>query len=118
MNATATATIKDGVCDFCTDPNIVWSYGCGPVAVMLQMDDEVLPGISTDEPWAACPTCAALIEADDRAGLLTRCADIMRLHHGLADRADINHVIRLSVQALHDGFWMAKRGPRTAVRRD
>jgi hypothetical protein len=80
------------VCDFCSETPVAWAYPCGLV--------EFGPTVTRD-PWAACSTCYALIEANDRDGLARRARET----------ADLP-VEALPVMAgLHARFFAAVLGP-------
>lgn len=46
------------VCDFCGAPSVAWSYPCGEMPIV---GHHVIT--RTDDDWAACDNCHALIEA-------------------------------------------------------
>jgi hypothetical protein len=64
---------EDEICDFCMGP--------GPFKVYLCKEFEIGPYNLLPE-WNACPACAKLIDAEDRAGLLMRS---WTLQHGHPD---------------------------------
>lgn len=56
------------ICDFCSEPDVAWCY---PAQSFLAYAIAGVVGQSMGD-WAACTTCHALIEADDRTGLSER----------------------------------------------
>lgn len=92
----------DWVCDFCNAPEPVWSYRApGVRSIALDGDDEVIHEDDFGEDWAACRTCAHLIEKGMRRRLLDR-----------AVTAFGDPTVRPGVQALHTAFFLQKRGKR------
>jgi hypothetical protein len=87
------------VCDFCTATPVVVAYPCGPVSLG--------PSITTD-PWTACATCHALIEADDRGALTARavCA---------GDRQGFPPELAPMFAELHARFFAARIGDAQPV---
>lgn len=72
---------QGAVCDFCSDPEVAWAYQV-PDFVMqeLRRPGELVQQLSTGG-WAACQACAALIDAGDEEGLLTRSVtEMLRLN--------------------------------------
>jgi hypothetical protein len=54
------------ICDFCLSPNVRWSYPAAPMPVASAIID------ATDDDWAVCAGCSALIDAGDIIGLADR----------------------------------------------
>lgn len=75
-------------CDFCTSLDVRWTYPCedftiertfsatGVYADLRQETQKIKLTSSLTGGWAACDTCHALIEANDREGLLKRSAEL------------------------------------------
>ena len=57
-------------CDFCTLAGATWAYPAGPVRLRAAGC-----GFASDDDWAACDACHALIERGDRPALARRCAE-------------------------------------------
>ncbi len=57
-------------CDFCCSIDPVKEFPCADFP--LPHD----PGMLSAGAWAACPPCAALVDAGDLNGLVRRCAGI------------------------------------------
>lgn len=57
------------ICDFCSQREpLSWSYPCGLVD-LREMENPLMSHSNDD--WAACEDCHALIEGDDIEGLIT-----------------------------------------------
>ncbi|WP_155830110.1 hypothetical protein [Glycomyces tenuis] len=92
----------DLACDFCNATDPVWSYrapGIGSLA--FDGDDQVVHEDDFGDDWAACRTCAHLIERGMRRRLLDR-----------AVAAFGDPALRPGLQALHAAFFLQKRGKR------
>ncbi len=63
----------DRVCDFCNGPEPVWNYRAPGVRMLaLDADDKIAQEHVYSADWAACRTCAHLIERDMRRRLVDR----------------------------------------------
>lgn len=85
---------EHGVCDFCSEeraPHLI------PVPSFVLFDDGHTQNTSTGA-WAACDTCHALVQANERAKLLQRAVDHMA--HGKFTAA--------AIAGLHTKFWTAR----------
>ena len=60
--------MSTSICDFCSEPNVVWRY---PAQNFVAYAVAGVVGQSVGD-WAACTVCHALIEDGDRCGLLER----------------------------------------------
>jgi len=78
-----------GVCDFCSAPGPSRGFDVPD----FQMDD--FSGIESTGGWAACDTCAALIDKDNRKGLLQRSIDT----------AAFPKFTHSALKELHSRFW-------------
>ena len=85
------------ICDFCSSPDVLWSY---PAANFQVEGTRVL---ASEGGWAACHDCAALIEADDRGGLARRALS--------ATPAFMQERCLPFMRALHALFFQDRRGP-------
>ena len=89
-------------CDFCSEPNPICRYRTQSFGITTE--DNVFPdtpihlrddidyvdkedihpvrgtGLMLDPDWAACATCATLIDARDHHGLTTRCVGTIPAH--------------------------------------
>jgi hypothetical protein len=97
------------VCDFCTCTPVVASYPAGTVLIHTPAGVH-----ATRDPWAACEHCYALIEADDRAGLVER-----SLGGFIAQEGDVPHgvlvEIRYMIERTQDGFFEVRQGEPTPL---
>jgi hypothetical protein len=91
------------VCDFCGDRNIRWHYPADPASVIQPTDDI---HVLFTGAWAACSTCHALIEADNRDALAMRATTIS--HIPLSHARDAHGLFFLSRPS-----GPANRGRRT-----
>lgn len=103
------------ICDFCNAPDPVWAYECPDyeayqVRTVLADHPVVLHGVSEGR-WAACATCAALVEDKDWVSLRTRCLDGMRLPLGFRGAAN------LLMARVHQPFIDKHTGKRTRIER-
>jgi hypothetical protein len=93
------------ICDFCSGTPVVWDY---PAKSFTVYD---MPGVKGDSigGWAACEPCGALIERDDRAGLVDR-----TLRSGLDSIGIDWHSdrVRGMIARLHERFFDNRLGPR------
>lgn len=89
-------------CDFCSNRPVAMRYPAASATMMHA------PGFTvvSDGDWAACATCAALVEADDREGLAVR---TLRLLY--APLRQLPTVRRAQRQA----FWEQRTGPGRPV---
>lgn len=91
MTVKAAVLAGRGVCDFCSAPGPSRDFDVPD----FDMDD--YSGIESTGGWAACDTCAALIDKDQRKGLLQRSIDTAafpKFTHG-------------ALKELHSRFWRA-----------
>jgi hypothetical protein len=103
------------VCDFCGEPGPAWIYPARAFEVVvavfdendLNMDDSIRHAF--DGEWSACPTCAELLERDDRSGLLRHAASFQTFEPGEA----MQHARALGLLAeIHRQFLLHRNGPR------
>jgi len=105
------------ICDFCSSPNVVKCFGCrdfdadsidvgvvypksgpdgGPATITLKSIDF----------WAACPDCAALVEARDVPGLVKRALDEFEKQdgHPLTQRRGLEKHLKLTYDLFFDNW--------------
>lgn len=88
------------MCDFCSSEDPRWEY---PAKTFTIPGPGGQPYTSAGA-WAACESCAALIERGDRNTLL---------NHYLADKpAELRPIMRPWGLKLHQGFFANRTGPR------
>lgn len=118
---TITAPPEGAICDFCSSPDVRWTFPCrGHTAAdnldaVLQHRDGSVSVESmevtriADGGWAACSACHALIQRGDRVRLARRSAKRM-----IRDHPDIPMVLDNAighVRRLQDAFWANREGP-------
>jgi|SRR5262245_4481970 len=69
-------TATSPICDFCSSREVVWRYPCesfGITAIFMRTDGQTMefPWASAGD-WAACDTCALLIEQEKWQSLAER----------------------------------------------
>ncbi len=55
------------VCDFCSDPDPLWSYPCPDFPLFsfgVVGKSTITPGYDSVGPWLACASCSFFIDAD------------------------------------------------------
>jgi hypothetical protein len=92
------------VCDFCSTPDIAWSY---PV-LSFEAFEFVTFGQMSLGDWAACETCHALIAAGNARGLLNRSVDTMILEN--PELLERYGRLRTMTAELHAKFWANRQG--------
>ena len=112
------------VCDFCSAPDVQWSY---PARDFIVREEGLVVGIGESEltakefildqgshgGWAACPACSALVERGDRERLARRSAKrLIRTHPELG--LSLRQVLP-DVRRRHDDFWANREGPRVSA---
>jgi hypothetical protein len=103
---TITTPVEDGVlrepipgmevCDFCAATPVEFAYPCGPISLG--------PNVTSDA-WAACTSCHAMIETNDRDQLA---------HRALVSGGLPPEALPLLTE-LHRRFFAARLGPPTRV---
>jgi hypothetical protein len=116
-----TAPAEGPICDFCSSPDVRWSYPCrdhnrqAHAEALIQRPDGSLRVEEMDIEgfshggWAACSACHALIQRGDRDRLARRSAKRM-----IRNNPDIPLVLSNAtehVRRLHDQFWANRDGP-------
>jgi hypothetical protein len=92
------------VCDFCSTPDPIWRY---PARTFLAYLVPSIAGESVGD-WAACDTCHALIEVEDRRGLAQRSLDELISRH--PEMREIAGVLYEELTALHWKFFEHRCG--------
>lgn len=97
------------VCDFCSLPEISWSYPVTEFEQRMEVDGKVFDNVYLGD-WAACDKCHDLIEAGDKEGLLDRC---FLSEHSVYKKcsAEENVEYRKKVTVLHEEFFAMRSGP-------
>lgn len=95
-------TEETRICDFCATAPAPHVYAADDIVV----DDNTVLGVSASAGgWAACGTCAAMIDTTDRKALLARSAKMLyRKHPSLGYLVILNSVARS-----HHAFWKARK---------
>jgi hypothetical protein len=83
-----------------------WTYKAEPF-ILQAHDDPPLVCVS-DAGWLACNSCAALIEAQDAAGLVEKSVKKEVEHFNITDEYMVD-AIRSMMNKLHAEFWKGKR---------
>ncbi len=92
------------VCDFCSTPAPIWRY---PARTFLAYLFPTIAGESVGD-WAACDTCHALIEVEDRRGLAQRSLDELISKH--PEMSEAAGVLYEELTALHRKFFEYRCG--------
>lgn len=92
------------ICDFCSEPNVVWRY---PARNFVAYAVAGFVGQSVGD-WAACTTCHALIENEDRSGLLDR--SVRQLLEKHPDMQPEEADVRRDLEAIHQLFFQHQIG--------
>jgi hypothetical protein len=93
-----------GVCDFCTDIPVVVAYPCGLVVVETPIGTH-----ASSDPWGACADCHAMIEANDRDGLVQRSSANFAREQGATSAEDLAFIARM-IRDVQAGFFAARLG--------
>lgn len=105
------------VCDFCSNPEVRWSY---PAHGTYIGDEIPTPGgpllVGSPDDWAACDQCHRRIERGDRAGLARRAAKRYQRKYGLPAGLTMTRV-QQAIREAHDSFWAAREGAPEPFRR-
>lgn len=94
----------DPMCDFCSSPEVAWSYDARDFEVV---EPEVHWG--SRGGWAACEACHNFIEAHDKKGL---CEHSVKMFYEIhTDMADIPKAfVRAQVMMMHEVFFTVRVG--------
>jgi hypothetical protein len=80
----------ENICDFCSDPQIARYYECPDFV----MDASRKPELRSKGAWAACATCASLIESGNWDRLLGRAVDAQRVKYPLMPRRILTDIVK------------------------
>jgi len=91
-------------CDFCSSKDIKWGYPCKSFrqASMTNAEGKTVH-LDSITDWAACDECSALIEADDRMGLVKRSFD--------SYPGEKFPTLEAVIASLHGNFFTLRSGP-------
>jgi hypothetical protein len=98
------ARLDTPICDFCSDPNIAWSYAAG---------DFHIPDMTWGSRggWAACETCHDFIEANDHEGLARHSVEQFFVYHKeIPDERAVRKLIINHVRQVHAEFFKLRKG--------
>jgi hypothetical protein len=93
-----------GMCDFCSDRDIAWSYSARDFGV-------VEPNVQWGSrgSWAACQPCHDFIEANDRKGLTERSVKNFYVAHPEMKEVP-EDFLRKHVMLMHEVFFQVRIG--------
>lgn len=97
------------ICDFCSEPHVAWRY---PAKSFVAYVIAGVVGQSVGD-WAACRTCHALIEADDRRALLER--SLRTFIEKNPDMRSAEAELRAQMAQFHELFFSHQSGTPLAV---
>lgn len=97
------------ICDFCSQRKpLTWSYPCGEVD-LRELKNPLMTHSNDD--WAACEECHALIEADDIEGLISYMLDQL-LGESIKEMPLVGLVnVRRDMRKHLERFSAARTGP-------
>lgn len=95
------------LCDFCSEPAPTWIYPCSDVMTPI----ETLGSVGA---WAACDTCAEMIEGRRVHQLANRA--YAAVEDTLPPNAMMRRVYQVQLQDLHRSFLKARIGERVPSR--
>jgi hypothetical protein len=103
--------MADPVCDFCSDPNPTWDYPA------RTFETAPLPcGIPVSlGHWAACDVCHALIEQNDREGIIRR--TVTSFYEKYPEFKELLDTPEFESQTalLHNQFFHYRSGPAVSM---
>ena len=97
------------ICDFCSEPHVVWRY---PAQTFVAYVVAGVVGQSVGD-WAACTICYRLIEAGDRTGLLER--SLRTLLEKNPELQPGEAVLRRQLAHFHELFYANQTGEAMPV---
>jgi hypothetical protein len=97
------------ICDFCSEPHVAWRY---PAKSFVAYVIAGVVGQSVGD-WAACRTCHALIEADNRTALLER--SLQTFIEKNPDMRPVEAELRAHMAQFHELFFKSQSGAPLAV---
>jgi hypothetical protein len=102
------------ICDFCNSTSPRWAYPASdfPIAITVPADGGEPHVAGSSGPWAACDTCAALIEENNYDALLVRSLEAQprELLETMPPK-----LVRAMLAGLHSTFKKARTGPRMEI---
>ena len=101
--------MSTSMCDFCSEPNVVWRYPAQNFVAYAVAD---VVGQSVGD-WAACTVCHALIESGDHCGLLDR--SVRRLLEKEPDMRPAESELRDQIAVFHRMFFAHQIGSALPV---
>ena len=93
-------------CDFCGATEVAWFYPAKNFDYMV-VDGNTYRSLGE---WAACETCADLIEKGDREGLVERSTDYSSYDYGLSQ--EMKRLLKVELDNFHGFFWKNREGKR------
>jgi hypothetical protein len=101
--------MSTSICDFCSEPNVVWRY---PAQNFIAYATPGIVGQSVGD-WAACVACHAFIERDDHNALLQRSLSrLLEKHPDMrADEAEVRELLGM----IHRTFFEHQAGAPVPV---
>jgi hypothetical protein len=106
--------MAEPICDFCSSPEVAWSYEC-PTFTPIAM-----PGVFVGESigdWAACESCAAKIEDGEWEQLAVTSANTFKQAHPMETLAAPRGLIVAMMSGVQAGFRDRMTGKRTPIGR-
>ncbi len=106
-------------CDFCNGGDPGWFYPAESFKVSALLESEagfrIEDLLGSDSGFMACEPCHALVEAEDRDGLINRSLDTNLLAHPemIEDAPELRPVIAQMFEA----FWNHRRGAGIQMRK-
>ncbi len=91
------------VCDFCSDPDPLWSYPCEDFQLISTASvgkTTLMPGYQSVGPWLACAVCSFFIDLE----LWNRMRDHAAVRYATLHPTMIGAVAKALIEASHQGF--------------
>jgi hypothetical protein len=108
VKGTKGSKIAQSKCDFCSSPDVRWSYPARDFTILPLM-------VASGGGWAACQTCHDLIETQDWKALAGRSADT---HPMVKDGLMPREVAIEFTKTIHFAFRLARTGPAEPTKGD
>jgi hypothetical protein len=100
------------VCDFCRAPDVKWTYPAKPFTLGVGSDaDGLIAAIGSDEWWAACDACHALIERGDKDEVARRAIRTSEREGALSRDPKMRGVVIHGIVMIHSAFYENRTGP-------
>lgn len=112
---------EGAICDFCSSPDVHWSFPARDVVTQREFRATALTTTSVHSEmvrvehgsrggWAACNVCAALIKRGDRIRLTRRSArKIVQKQAALGVVMSVRQLEQM-LRPVHDNFWANRQG--------